>query len=140
MNRWIIVAFLSVFIIACSQINRDSREYHMHGKVLRHGITPIENKLPKDLNIPINKAAAKRGQKLYENSCFECHGAKGEGNGPLAVNLDVNPTNLRKTVRDVPHFKLYISVSHWKKNMPGWKNAFSDRELEDLSHYLRSLR
>jgi mono/diheme cytochrome c family protein len=39
----------------------------------------------------------------------------------------------------VPEFKFYISVSQWKGQMPGWKNALDEKELEAIGHYLKKL-
>ena len=137
--KWITLFLITLTIFACSHINRESREYQLQGKVMRHGIVPQDGKTSNALNAPLNRKLVDRGRKLYENNCFECHGPDALGNGPLAYRQKLPPVNLQESVKAVPHFKLYVSVSHWNKKMPGWKRAFTDKELEELSQYLRSL-
>jgi mono/diheme cytochrome c family protein len=36
-----------------------------------------------------------RGAELYEDHCASCHGATGEGGGPMAADLDPAPPELR---------------------------------------------
>src|SRR5438105_3353113 len=34
------------------------------------------------------------GQKVFQTSCVPCHGAGAKGDGPVAANLTVKPSNL----------------------------------------------
>ena len=48
------------------------------------------------------------------------------------------PADLAKVVETVPNFKFYIAVSRWVGDMPGWKGMLSDKDIENLSHYIRT--
>lgn len=133
---------------SCSRLNTDSRDHfnvHYQGSPFRHGIVPMEMTMKgspsaEDLktSLAYNDKKANMGQELYQQSCLQCHGAEGLGNGP-ATNDSMRPVNLKELVRKVPQFKLYMSISQWRGQMPGWKNIFTEKELDDLSHYLRKL-
>lgn len=96
---------------------------------MRHGIIPLP---PSKKQPPINKVAAKRGEKVFDQKCSRCHGPQGQ-------DLNNQSRNLQNVVRDVPNFKFYMKVSQMVGNMPGWKNNLSEQDLRDISHYLRSL-
>jgi cytochrome c1 len=145
-----ILTLVSIFLIAaCSRVNTDSRDHfnvHYQGSPFRHGIIPMEMTMKgtpstdqlKE-NLKFDEVKAVRGQDLFRQNCMECHGAEGLGNGPAVAGGNMRPVNLKELVRKVPQFKLYMSISQWRGQMPGWKNIFSDKEVEDLSHYLRKL-
>lgn len=52
--------------------------------------------------LPATAEHLERGRRLYEHdakpNCRQCHGAKGEGNGPAAVALEPPPRNFTCTV------------------------------------------
>ncbi len=128
---------------ACSHINQESKDYYMGDVKMRHGLVPVplNNKIVSDgeNSLSIDSEKAQRGKFIYEKNCLECHGGGGLGDGEKAKSLPVKPKNLVKAVQSVPNFKLYVSVSQWVGNMPGWKNHLTDEELEDLTHYLRKM-
>ncbi|MFN8369537.1 MAG: cytochrome c [Bacteriovoracaceae bacterium] len=133
-----------MLVISCSHVNQESHDFYMGDYKIRHGIVPIPmnsniNSNKNETSFPIDKEKAKRGKFVYSKNCLECHGIKGEGDGEKANSLPVKPKNLVNSVRSVPNFKLYVSVSQWVGKMPGWKNHLTDEELEDLTHYLKEL-
>jgi len=79
--------------------------------------------------------AAQRGHNLYEQSCMDCHGMKGIGDGPLAEELKVAPADLttiamrRKGVFPDVEIREIIDGrrrmrAHGPLNMPLWGKAF----------------
>lgn len=50
----------------------------------------------------------KNGQKLYQQHCLKCHGARLDGKGPDAASLRVRPT-------DFPH------TLHGSKAISNWR-------------------
>lgn len=139
----IMLMALTILLTSCSQINVDEQERYRKNNIdpisFRHGIVPVS--IPASavmVKIP-DGASVSRGKTLYENHCISCHGPKGEGNGPLAAEQKIAPSNLRKLVKEVPDFDFFMSVSSYKGNMPGWKNKFNEAELEDIKSYLKTL-
>jgi mono/diheme cytochrome c family protein len=135
---------LFCLLTACANINRESREYY-HGKknVYKHEIKPAvvsadTKRMVYEKNPSIKKI--NRGKELYKVACYDCHGPKGHGDGPLAKDLNPKPVNLKRLVKEAPHFTLHLSISQWSGKMPGWKNkSLNEKDIRDISLYLRSL-
>lgn len=141
------IGVLSVF--ACSTLNQSYQDDYRSKHNVRHGIVPVEppaadqkgSAKKGDLVLASDPKSIERGKALYGKHCLECHGASGQGNGPLASNQNQKPVDLKKTVSEVPHFKFFMSVSQMQgaEKMPGWKTVFSQNDLNDLVAYLRTL-
>lgn len=103
------------------------------------------------------------GQRTYLIHCASCHGRSGQGDGPVAKDLKVAPTDLtRLAVRNegrFPHDQTYMAIDgrlkvrgHGTFEMPVWGMTFqtpgSDRNQEpevrerilDLLAYLKSVQ
>lgn len=121
----------------CANINQESQDHWNYKHIPKHGIkmVPAEEKAPPSGT----EDSIDRGQKLYVQNCLECHGPKGEGDGPTAKRRNFIPQNLREQVANTPNFEFYINLSEWKGTMPGWKNQFTRQELKDLAAYIKTL-
>ena len=75
------------------------------------------------------------GAQLFANHCAACHGAVGEGNGPVAAIMNTNVPNLRTLAqRNNDQFpadavRAYIDgrtlpASHGDRQMPVWGDVF----------------
>ncbi len=84
-----------------------------------------------------------KGQKIYSENCTTCHGAQGNGEGPIANQLNPKPANFLNTERmsRLSPFQIFNTIRLGVPNtaMAGFQN-FSDQEVWDLSFYLLSLR
>jgi len=78
---------------------------------------------------------AQRGHNLYEQYCMDCHGLKAQGDGVLAEDLKVAPSDLttiamrRKGVFPDVEIREIIDGrrkvrAHGPQNMPLWGKAF----------------
>ena len=105
---------------------------------------------------PIEKNDGKRD---YINSCAECHGAEGRGNGPLARELSSTPTDLtflsKENGGSFPETLVYnvidgrrVSDFHGTE-MPIWGERFKETEssegaveerISNLIEYLKSIQ
>jgi mono/diheme cytochrome c family protein len=75
-----------------------------------------------------------QGHALYLRYCGSCHGAMGDGNGPVGSVLKVRPTNLRKLGerygRPLPESVLRSIdgreqvAAHGDRTMPVWGRSF----------------
>jgi len=94
-----------------------------------------------------DKANLQSGQRLYLGKdehfgCANCHGKKGEGNGPLANQFNPRPRNFAcaKTVNAIPDGQLFWII---RNGSPGTSmpphSYYSDTELWQLVLYLRHL-
>lgn len=81
-------------------------------------------------------AAEADGAHLYANHCASCHGARGEGDGPVAALLTVTVPNLRELAKKnggkfpADTVKSYVDGRkpqpvHGDRAMPVWGDVFS---------------
>ncbi len=98
-------------------------------------------------------ASLARGRVLYDNYCEPCHGARGEGDGPLAAEYDPRPTNLVaqglivstrgiELVIQMPHYSsrlIQSRVTTGNREMPAWGEILTKQEIDDLVAYTRLL-
>ena len=133
----ILLALCSV-LIACQSLNTDSRDRFEFQQKIRHGVIPLDQMEVKKLNLyPYSQKRIKNGQRLYTDHCLKCHGPKGRGDGQLAKDLSLSPTNLNQAIVGLRDFTFYLKISKMSGNMPGWKTPLSSKELEDIAMYLK---
>ena len=98
--------------------------------------------------IPISLAASEKGnpqagQKLYLESCQNCHGPTGKGDSDMAAYLTPPPANLTakaaQAKTDVQLRKIILEGRPGTA-MVGYAGAFEEAQLADLIAYIRSLQ
>ena len=79
------------------------------------------------------------GATLFANTCAQCHGATGGGDGPLAGSLPQPPANFRVHVPFHPDGTLYTWVTEGiiGTAMQGFASQLTDQERWDLVNFLR---
>lgn len=91
---------------------------------------PTEPETPPDLTL---------GRQLYQANCVQCHGASGQGNGPLAAQLEPAPTDFTDAARAAQRSKLalYQVISNGVDGtaMPSF-NELSDQERWALAYFV----
>lgn len=107
---------------------------------VRHGIVPVMDSPKKSISHKMAESSFERGKALYTTHCLGCHGETGVGDGPLALEMNPKPANLKKLAREVRDFKFFMSISQWQGDMPGWKEPFNDSDREDLVAYIKKFR
>jgi len=88
------------------------------------------------------------GEFEYRNSCAQCHGVSGKGDGPVASSLTKNPPDLTMLQKNndgvFPVANVYSIIEgnadvrvHGSRDMPVWGNRFrgriKDEEFENFS-------
>jgi hypothetical protein len=82
------------------------------------------------------------GEFEYRNSCAQCHGEAGKGDGPVAASLKETPSDLTTLQSDnggvFPVSKVYSIIEgsedlrvHGTREMPLWGNRFRVRFHDD---------
>jgi mono/diheme cytochrome c family protein len=83
--------------------------------------------------------ALQNGKKIYEKECASCHGKKGLGDGPKAVDLSKTPGNLTTgEFKGQTDGEIFWKITQGKKPMPSFKNAYTDDERWGVVDYVRS--
>jgi mono/diheme cytochrome c family protein len=139
-RRFIVYGMSLVLCLSCSQLNTDSRDHFNDSNPFRHDamgeIADIE--FVRVTAEPASQESLQRGKSLYNNYCISCHGPSGKGDGVEGRSLKKTPKNLATLFKKVQNSKLYMVKSKTKGEMPGWKPFFTERNLVDLEHYIRS--
>lgn len=82
------------------------------------------------------------GKKIYENSCIQCHGDYGEGDGVLTRVYSIKPANHTDADRmdRISNEKLRAIITEGGAGsslMPGWSGILSKDEINDVMSYIR---
>jgi mono/diheme cytochrome c family protein len=83
---------------------------------------------------------AESGERVYRTNCLNCHGAKGQGDGPVADSLTPRPADLTaEMVQKKPDKELLKIIREGKPgtSMPSWKGELSDQHIQDVLAFLR---
>ncbi|MBD5804891.1 Cytochrome c6 [Azoarcus sp. Aa7] len=86
------------------------------------------------------KGEAAKGKEFYDKNCAECHGVKGDGQGPRAYFI-------RPVPRDFLHERsrltlnrpaIYAAVFFGRNGteMPAWSKVLSEQEIANVSEYV----
>lgn len=81
------------------------------------------------------------GSHLYRSYCLVCHGANGKGAGPIAKNLNLEPTDLSsEQYRTKKVETLAAIIGDYRgqagAGMPNWGAMLSREELLDIAAYI----
>lgn len=114
--------------------------------------------------VPISPTSANSGKQMYNSYCATCHGLDGKGNGPAAMELKQQPTDLTALSRNnggkFPDAHVYSVLqfgvetpAHGSKEMPVWGPALrsltngssaarmvEQQRISNLTNYLRTLQ
>jgi len=94
------------------------------------------------------EAQRQSGKALYDRNCSQCHGDKGDGQGPAALHLRPMPRDFTRgkfKVRTTPNGALpmhqditgIIRLGMPYSSMPAWPKL-SDQQISDLAYYIKS--
>jgi mono/diheme cytochrome c family protein len=84
------------------------------------------------------------GQKAYQTSCAPCHGAAGKGDGAVAKNLAVKPSDLTdpKWEHGSTDGEIFVNIRDGigpQMKMKAFKGKVSDQDIWNIVNYLRSI-
>lgn len=84
--------------------------------------------------------AAQRGAKVFHALCWTCHGMRGMGDGPNAVELHVAPADLgAQLVQSQSNGALYWKITHGRGEMAAYEQVLASEDRWAVVHYLRTL-
>jgi mono/diheme cytochrome c family protein len=114
--------------------------------------------------VPLQQTSPASGKQMYATYCAVCHGVDGRGNGPAAVALKTQPTNLVTLAKanggKYPSAHIYSvlqfgteTAAHGSKDMPVWGPALRSldrgapspemqehQRIANLTDYLKTLQ
>jgi mono/diheme cytochrome c family protein len=111
---------------------------------------PIEGAvfIPNSQTLPTNPikaddASIARGKELFTINCQMCHGATGEGNGPVAAFLiNFKPANLTSPlIQAFPDGQIFLVITNGVPDrMPPLNENLTVPERWDVVNYVRTLK
>lgn len=98
--------------------------------------------------VSVDTEAAGRGSAIYTRHCEACHGARGDGRGPSAGNMNPRPRNFvsaiykcRSTANSAlplpSDLRRTVSAGIHATAMPAW-SVLGDAQVYDLVEYVRA--
>lgn len=102
-------------------------------------IIPEEAKARKNPLQP-SEAALKSAKPLYAESCANCHGNSGKGDGSEALRYDPKPADFTDTrhMDTVTDGALFYQISQGRKPMPAFKKRMTEDQRWQLVLLVRS--
>ena len=94
--------------------------------------------------LPNSPETVEQGKVLYsgEGACFNCHGKDGDGNGPLAAQLNPSPRNFRHHGfwRHRTEGEVFWVIKHGSvgTSMVGFGGQLTDKEIWSIIQYIRT--
>ena len=89
-----------------------------------------------------NLGNPQNGKMIYEKHCRNCHGSKGQGDGPDTRFLLVQPTNFQSLgSRSKTDIDLIMTITYGVVFSPmhGWADRLTEDERWDVLRYIRML-
>lgn len=94
---------------------------------------------PNRVTLPTDPPAALLGGAIYQENCAPCHGADGNGDGPVAANLPSPPTLFaqRNAIWERSPAELFHVTKFGRVEalMPPWQSRLSDEEIWQAVYY-----
>ena len=90
--------------------------------------------------VAVSESSLAAGQKIYVKRCLACHGKTGNGDGPDAADLGIDPAKLSDPViRQETDGEFFWKITVGKKPMPNYGTRLSPADRWNVINYLRSL-
>ena len=115
------------------------RKLPPEGAVPVQGLSVIPEEFPVN-PVPSDEISLQRGAILYGIHCQVCHGAQGNGDGPLSSYFDRTPQNLT-TTKITSEFdgSVYLTILQGFGQMPSLAENLTLHERWDVINYVRTL-
>lgn len=89
----------------------------------------------------VDATVVQRGQETYLAFCATCHGASGDGRGPVFEATGVLSSDLRaEYVQQQPDGQIFVTISRGMGMMAGFESQLSPQDRWAVVAYLRTLQ
>ena len=95
-----------------------------------------ETKIASDNPLSGDEEAIKKGRKIYNTFCAQCHGGKADG---VAPRFGKYSADLRRFNKGFYAFAGIVAEGIPEKQMPPWGNVFEGDEISEIGAYLETL-
>jgi mono/diheme cytochrome c family protein len=91
--------------------------------------------------IPFTQETADKGKIIYEKFCVHCHGATGQGDGPVITNGGHPPPGAYNgALKDLPEGKMFHTLTYGKNMMGSHASQLSKEERWTVIQYVKYLQ
>ena len=92
--------------------------------------------------VPKTEEAVAEGKYYFGIYCAICHGAAGEGNGPIVQRekFPPPPTYFNDYMMNLPDGKMFFSIHYGKNLMGSYASQLTQEERWKVIHYINSLQ
>ena len=90
--------------------------------------------------IPRTKEVLKRGQQLFNTFCIVCHGAYGEGDGPVVPKYPRPPSLQSDKIRGYADGSIYNVITKGQNLMSSYATQVAPNDRWAIIHYIRALQ
>lgn len=103
-------------------------------------VVPEEYKSLKN-PLPASPSNLNAAREIYFDECVQCHGERGQGDGPQARSHYPLPADLTdpKLLRNVTDGEIFYQISQGRRPMPSFKNRLTQDQRWQLVLLMRSL-
>ncbi len=89
---------------------------------------------------PKSPESLARGKQMYELHCLVCHGAQGQGDGPVGRKFVPQPMELNLDyVQLQPDGQLFYTISHGSIAMPFYRQAILPEDRWHLVNFIKEV-
>lgn len=79
------------------------------------------------------------GKRLYKQSCWQCHGEEGEGDGPAASALADGVASLKGRIKEDEFDTLIDAIQRGQGRMPAYAEDIDRHDSRRILLYLRDV-
>lgn len=104
---------------------------------------PVPEKFQKMSNpVKADAVSLENGKKLFTQLCQSCHGRKGNGDGPKALQLDIECGDFSTAdFQKQSDGSIFYKISEGRKVMPSFKKTITEEnEIWAIVNYTRTLK
>jgi len=129
--------------------NRMTQQVPVRGTIprgflpLHYGNTAADaERAGRELSNPYPQTATtlEQGHRLYDTFCLVCHGASGDGDGPLVPLIPNPPAYSSERVRTMPAGRLFHVITYGSGRMPSYASQIPATDRWSIVTYVQTLQ
>jgi mono/diheme cytochrome c family protein len=108
-----------------------------------YGPGPVEaERAGRELSSPVPESpeVLARGEKVFRTFCTPCHGAAGQGDGPVVPRFPQPPSLTAAHAKAMPDGRIFHVITHGQGLMPSHASQIAADDRWRAIHWVRSLQ